>query len=371
MIYYCSNNGIGVNTNFKSPGDFIETLSILSSGDIIYLLPGEYFFNKTIQIKISNITIDVLQLYQTANKNIVVFNFKNIPYICDTYNNDKTFEYNNNGNGINIYGNNIILSNITIKFAAFRGLLNSGNNNHFINIETSYNCDCGHCQRGTNNIIENCVSHHNFDYRLIKNGNISYGFNSDGFADKMHSGNGNTYINCLSYNNGDDGFDFFQRETPINKPTIVKSCQSINNGERFIDMSLNDRLFNDKEFINKYDIYRYPNYGGGNGFKLGGRHNSKPNDYINYHNINIFDSFAYNNIGHGFTQNYNSGNIILHNCCSSNNLTNYNFSYKNSCKLSLIHCMSIPIYNNKINKKYIVEIRDCNNLQIYNDKRKL
>ncbi len=324
MIYYCSNNE-----------DFISTLNIIENGDTIILKSGVYAFNKCLNIRKSDITIK-------GNHN-VVFDFKDIPY----FNKTKT-----NGNGINFYSNNSTLSNISIRYAAYCGLDVWGQYNNFYNIETSYNCDCGFRLHNGGNHIENCVSHHNCDYRLYKFNTLKYGFNSDGFGDKLISCNGNNYINCVSHDNGDDGFDFFQRETSYMQ-TTMKFCQAYNNGNSTIDLSKNERLLADLEYKDRYDLKRYPNYGCGVGFKLGGIHTRtkeiNPN-YINKHNITIENSVSYNNT-EGFAQNHNSGNINLINCISTNNRkTNYYFIDKQyKCTLNMENCKSIPTDHVMIN----------------------
>ncbi len=328
MIYYVNSEDM-----------FLQLLNNIKEYDIIYLTKNEYVFNKTINISKSNIIIS------TQNNISVIFNFKNIPYVCDNYNSKKTKEYIKKGNGINVYGDNIILENIIIKFAAFRGLENFGNNNKFINIETSYNCDTGHSQKGCNNIIKNCVSHHNFDYRLIKNYVLSFGFNSDGFSDKFHNGHGNTYINCLSYENGDDGYTFFQRDTSEEFPTIMKNCKAINNSLHVINLSENERfLEDDNKFKNMYNIDLYPNYGNGHGFKLGGVHKSVKNTYINKHYIKLYNCESLSNKLSGFTNNHNEATIYLENCVSKDNFGK-NYGFYGNVSLYLINCKSSPKTN--------------------------
>lgn len=357
MEYFCSNNGVNISSDINNPGNFIETLSCIFPGDIIYLLPGEYFFDKTINIKCNgnqfkHICIKGFLNNEPFNEHeYVIFNFKNLPYICNDYDRDKTQYYCDNGNGVNVYGNYIEFINITIKFSAFRGLENFGNYNIFDNITTSYNCDSGHVQSGCNNIIKNCYSHHNFDYRFIKNGEIMYGFNSDGFSDKLHTGNSNTYINCISSFNGDDGFDFFQRENTENDPSIIKNSVASNNGGEYIDMSMNERLLNDKDYYNKYDLTKYPNYGNGNGFKLGGIHKTSPKGYINYHYANLYNCISIYNYKHGINGNHTSGIIKLYNCISSlNKEVNYIFMTRDNAIVICNNCYSYPEWNVKINE---------------------
>lgn len=130
--------------------------------------------------------------------NGVTFNFIEEPY---------------KSNGIETYGSYLQLTGGRIFCAGYKGLLICTINSIYSNIEVLYSMDSGLQLRNGGNIIKNCDSHDNFDYRLIRNGVIKFGFSSDGISDKLHGNVPNTFIGCRSWNNGDDGFDFFSRWT--------------------------------------------------------------------------------------------------------------------------------------------------------------
>jgi hypothetical protein len=60
----------------------------------------------------------------------------------------------------------------------------------------------GYTGSGTNETILDCDSHHNDDTQCD-------GSNADGFGAKKGSGTGNVFDGCRSWDNADDGFDFF------------------------------------------------------------------------------------------------------------------------------------------------------------------
>lgn len=131
-------------------------------------------------------------------------------------------------------------------------------------------------------------------YNLVKNSNAYYNEdpgqnNADGFSAKLVVGVGNVFDNCVSYNNSDDGWDLYARNVPI-EPVTIQNCVSYNNGY----------LKDGKK-----------GGGGGNGFKLGG--DNSPGQHL------LINSLAFNNLGHGVTNN-SSPNIIVKNTITYNNV---------------------------------------------------
>ena len=238
-------------------------------------------------------------------------------------------------NGVVIECNNIQFKNIIIRYAGNKGLLAKTHNSVFENIDTYGNCDCGFQLKYSSGVkVIGCCSYDNFGYKLLKDGRPNYGFNSDGFCDKQYSGPGNIWVNCKSWNNSDDGFDFYERITPKESPTIIENCVAFSNGYNEKDMSKNPRIETDKIFFENcgYNIKKYPAYGCGNGFKLGGN--------FTKHNIIISGCVAFNNKRNGIGQNENLGEMIVNKCVASGNgLYNYSFRTYNG-KLILSNYVS-------------------------------
>ncbi|MCH5203356.1 MAG: right-handed parallel beta-helix repeat-containing protein [Oscillospiraceae bacterium] len=178
------------------------------------------------------------------------------------------------------------------------GLVVAGNHSTFELINAYSNEDTGiyiHAKNNSNdprslwpsyNLILNCTSYDNADA-------ITGGGNADGFAAKLTVGEGNVFDGCVAYNNSDDGWDLFAKESsgPIGAVTI-RNCIAYNNGKN-LDGSL---------------------VGDGNGFKMGG--SGIPGEH------KIYDSVAFNNDNNGIDCN-SSPNIQVYRCTSYNN-GNYN-----------------------------------------------
>lgn len=139
------------------------------------------------------------------------------------------------------------------------------------------------------NLILNADSYNNLDLS---------GINADGFAAKLGVGPGNIFRGCISHNNADDGWDLFNKiEDGPNEPVTIENSIAYANGLPF-----------SKPKILKGSI--------GNGFKLGGE--GQP---VNHKVIN---SVAFNNNMDGFTDNFNTGSLIIEDNISINN-ARYNY----------------------------------------------
>ncbi|HEX3775551.1 MAG TPA: hypothetical protein VHV51_13860 [Polyangiaceae bacterium] len=124
--------------------------------------------------------------------------------------------------------------------------------------------------RGAYNTVLNCDSFENFDQ-------ATGGENADGFAAKLRIGPGNAFKGCRSYNNSDDGWDFFAADDVV----TIDSSWAFSNGK-----GVNG---------NNPD-------GDGNGFKLGGKPTSTGEGGAVHL---VTNSFGFENLACGFTQNSN------------------------------------------------------------------
>lgn len=121
------------------------------------------------------------------------------------------------------------------------------------------------------NLVENCEAFDNVDGSRI---------NADGFASKSGSGDDNRFLNCVSHDNADDGWDTYNTlaDGP-NGRTIIENCVAYNNGN--------------------------------NGFKLGGEGREVPHILRN--------SVAFHNNLDGITDNFNPGELTIENNTSFDN----------------------------------------------------
>ncbi len=197
------------------------------------------------------------------------------------------------GKGITISGSGSTIENVVIKNAADNGIYVTGSNNTFKNVETCNNADTGIqvSDGGANNKFYDCYSHHNVD---------SAGENADGFAVKLHSGEGNYFENCTASYNVDDGWDLYAAHGAV----------------EFVNCTAN------------YNGYCEGIYGDGNGFKLGGVDNKT--DGVAAHldplEHKLTNCTAIGNYKTGFDRNNQSGVVTMIGCyAESNQKYNYNW----------------------------------------------
>ena len=201
------------------------------------------------------------------------------------------------GRGITITGKNNTIKDLEIYKAKDNGIyVDGGSYNRFENLNIHNNEDTGLqiSNGGSNNYMYNCYSHHNYD---------SNGENPDGFAVKLHSGEGNVFEKCKAEYNVDDGWDFYAAHGAV---TLV-DCESNYNGE-----------------VNGIK-------GDGNGFKLGGVDNKESGKAAHLDPLNhvLINCSAKGNKKNGFDRNNQSGVVTMKNCVAdSNEGKNYNWPLK-------------------------------------------
>ncbi len=197
------------------------------------------------------------------------------------------------GRGITISGSGSTLSDFTVKNAADNGIFIDGSGNTLRNVTCCYNKDAGFqvSNGGANNKFYSCYSHHNADAK---------GENADGFAVKLHSGEGNYFEDCVAEYNSDDGWDLYAAHGVV----TFKNCKANYNG------------------------YCDGIYGDGNGFKLGGVDNKTPGVAAHIDPLNhvLEGCSAVGNYASGFDRNNQSGVVTMKKCSAeSNKKYNYNW----------------------------------------------
>ncbi|MEU6557188.1 chondroitinase-B domain-containing protein [Streptomyces sp. NPDC046915] len=143
------------------------------------------------------------------------------------------------------------------------------------NVRTINGGDSGFTLTGdgtVNNTVKNLDSYGNYDA-------ATHGQNADGVAIKFGSGTGNLVTGARLYNNSDDGIDLWSFSSPV----TIEHTWSFGNG------------------VNRWGDSAFE--GNGNGYKLGG------NGVTVAHVVN--NSAAWGNAGNGFTENSNTGAIVI------------------------------------------------------------
>ena len=151
---------------------------------------------------------------------------------------------------------------------------------------TASSTDATNDAKAANNLVLNCDSYENIDQP-------TNGENADGFAAKLRIGPGNVFRGCRSWNNADDGWDFFASDDVV----TIDNCWA---------------------FLNGKVVSGSNSAGDGNGFKLGGA----PNGAGQGGAVHIVkNSYAFDNRACGFVRNNNPEVPMLTSCGASGNGT--------------------------------------------------
>jgi hypothetical protein len=263
--------------------------------------------------------------------------------------------------GIMVESDNVYMKGLTIRYTGKNGLFNIGSYCIFENLDVYGNGDTGiQMKNGHSNLILNCDSHDNFDYKLKGIEAADFGGNADGFADKQYYGGGNTYRGCRAWNNSDDGWDFYAHSTAYYGGTVIEDCICYGNGPEEYDMRKHARYETDKEWFDQFkgdgiditdndgqpghvSLRHYTNYGNGNGFKLGGKRT--------VHNVTVKNCISVKNRVKGFDQNNNLGSMCMYNNTGYQNGENFGFHNKeNGGKLAIRNSISINGQRNDVLK---------------------
>ncbi|MES2431763.1 MAG: right-handed parallel beta-helix repeat-containing protein [Bacteroidota bacterium] len=331
--YYASPSGGGTGTK-ADPCSFSSGLSKLTTaGDTLYMRDGVYNLSAKVSINKSG----------TASARICIMAYPGEHPILDF--STEPYSSSNPGISLSTTSSYMHIKGLVVRYAGDNGIINNGSNTIIENCEFYGNCDTGLQHKfGGNNLIINCDSHDNFDYESVEGAALNYGGNADGFADKQYSNvNPNTYIGCRAWGNSDDGWDFFQKIGS----SVMKNCICYRNGPVTYNMVNHPRYLTDKAWFDQFaNLAAYPNYGNGNGFKLGG-------DFTT-HNVTAIRCLAVGNRVRGFDQNNNYGTMTITNCSSYQNGYNYGFGNNGGGTLIIRNCVSLSSTNNNaFNAKFV------------------
>lgn len=323
MTYFVKPHGVGNGTTIEQAGEFTEIVKNLLSGDILYVLSGIYQYNEQITLDLKGEPNKEILIVADDLSHLPIFDFRYQKYGSRD---------SNDGNGFRLFGEYLHIKGLVIRYSGYKGIRSELSNSTLEDIEVYGCCDSGiHMCSGGNNTLINCISHDNFGYKRMDGNVVKFGYDSDGISDKLHYGLPNRLINCVSYGNTDDGFDFFGRCTE--KFTYLEGCESYNNGATMFNMVDYPRYEVDKEWFDRFktpkeytsisghtivSLDNYPAFGNGNGFKLGGKKR--------YHCVELHNCKAHDNKMKGFDQNHNSGIMKLYDCYATlNGVFDYGF----------------------------------------------
>lgn len=361
--YYASPKGKPTNlgNTSRKPIDIVTAFKQLAPGDTLWCMGGEYYLEKTLTIETSG----------TEEKPVCIWAYGKTKPILD-YRNQT---YGERGIILTNTCRYVHIKGLTIRYTGKNGLLNFGSYCTFEGIDSYGNCDSGIQMKGIggHNLILNCDSHDNFDYKLGGTSAADFGGNADGFADKQYSGPGNVYRGCRSWNNSDDGWDFFRRETADGVPTVIDNCWCFSNGAPEYDMSNSPRYQKDKDWFDQFidslmvidddgetqtlSLTHYMNFGNGNGYKLGGAKT--------YHDVRLSRCIAADNVVKGYDQNNNYGNMEIVNCTAHANGMDYGFTNGNGGRLTIKNSFGMKgKMANSLKCKKIIQSHNSWNLNV-------
>jgi hypothetical protein len=182
--------------------------------------------------------------------------------------------------------------------------------------------------------VINCDSYMNYD-------SDNRGSDADGFAAKLHCGQGIVFIGCRAWKNSDDGWDLFETDAAV----VIRDCWTWHSGDGAL----------------------YPGtgsfQGNGNGFKLGG--NGTGGSSKGTHQL--INSVSFNNKykgnAQGITNNSHTDGLIVSNCLSfSNGTSAYNYFMEGGGQpMILKNCVSFPRAGSATNVSLDSEAGNQNN----------
>jgi hypothetical protein len=303
-----SNDG-SIDHPFKTIGTAVNSVG---AGGTIFLRGGQHDYISTITIS-KNGTDGNLITLQAYQDEVPILDFSG----------EAT-----GSKGIALSGSYWHFKGFVIQNAGHNGLRVTGSYNVIEQLVTRRNRDTGLHLDGSasHNLVVDCDSYLNYDA-------VGWGEDADGFAAKSATiGAGNIFRRCRSWNNADDGYDFYNCGT---NGVRLEDCWAFRNG------------------INLWGIPTF--LGDGNGYKLG------PGNSAHV----LVRCMAYDNPHHGFLVNHNTGGLTVYNCTGvKNNVGNgRNFYFDEH---SSIHKLRNNLSHMGLVKMFD-EIDDANNSWNYYD----
>jgi len=282
--------------NDANPGSLVapfatlnKAQSVATPGQIIYLRGGTYLLSSMIRITNSGTAGNPIQLLAYPGET-PYFNFSSQPYGA----NHRGILFPTNANYWSVKG-------LEIGYAGDNGIKVEGSHHRFEQCVFHHNGDTGlqigfgHDDVNPGGLLAafvevvNCDSYLNFDPD-------SNGGDADGFAAKMHCGQGIVFTGCRAWENSDDGWDLFETDYSI----VISNCWTWKSGVA---------------------------QGNGNGFKLGGNGTGGDSRGTHY----AYNSVAFGHKVNGFTQNSHKDGNVLINCLSfANGNSGYNYFMEGS-----------------------------------------
>ncbi|HLX69280.1 MAG TPA: right-handed parallel beta-helix repeat-containing protein [Verrucomicrobiae bacterium] len=268
--YYVATNGSDSNAGTSNApfATLSKAVGLANPGNLIYVRDGTYHFTSQVTISRNGTPAQPI-LARAFPGEHPVFDFTGEP---------------SGSAGINVKGNCWQIYGLEVEHAGHNGILINGSSNVLEHCVVHESGDSGiHLTTSTAlvsyNLVLNCDSYRNYDPPI--------GGNADGITAKFTVGPGNVFYGCRTWNNSDDGWDFWEATNAI----LVENCITFSNGFDVFDANpATNTQFN----------------GNGNGFKMGGNYFPGPHHYVN--------CVSFGNKVNGFDQNDNTAGLTVDNC---------------------------------------------------------
>ena len=267
-----------------------KAISVVQAGQTIMMRGGTYLPNSTIRFTNSGTANARIQLLAYPGETPYL-NFTNQPY-ADA----------NRGLLFTTSANYWTVKGLEIGYAGDNGIKVEGSHHRFELLVLHHNGDTGlQIGFGHDDVnpggqlaafieVVNCDSYANYDPN-------SNGGDADGFAAKMHCGQGIVFMGCRAWENSDDGWDLFETDYSV----VISNCWT----------------WRSAPF----------GQGNGNGFKLGGNGSGGDSKGTHY----AYNCVAFGHKVNGFTQNSHKDGLVVVNCLSfTNGASGYNYFMEGS-----------------------------------------
>jgi pectate disaccharide-lyase len=266
-----------------------KAISVVQAGEVIYLRGGTYLPTATIHITNSGTAGSRISLLAYPGETPYL-NFSGQP--LGTAN--RGILFTTTAGYWNVKG-------LEIGYAGDNGVKVEGSHLRFEqcvfhhNNDTGLQIGFGHTDENPGGLLAafievvNCDSYQNFD----PPGN---GGNADGFAAKMHCGQGIVFTGCRAWENGDDAWDLFETDYSV----VISNCWC-------------------------WKSAMLGGQGNGNGFKLGGNGSGGDSKGTHY----AYNCIAFGCKVNGFTQNsHKDGELVQHCLAFANGTSGYNYYFE-------------------------------------------
>lgn len=330
---YAAPDGKASNTGrAESPLDIHTAVELAEPGRTILMKGGVYRLDRPVELKRSGTDSLPIRLWACPGER-PVFDCLDQPY-------------NTSRDGMIVSGDYWHVLGLEIRNAYHTGFfIGEGSHNLFERCTAHHNGGTGFRmgfshnepynedgEKAAYNTFLNCDAYNNFDWYARRDGKLTAGTNTDGFACQCNTGKGNRFVGCRAWSNSDDGWDLFECGYGI----VLENCWVWNTGILEDHRAMYAEKTGEELTEDKWD-------GNGNGFKMGGGCGyigGRECTQISRGTHVLRGCIAFRNASAGFDQNDHVFGSRIEHCIGFDNGTNFNYYKANRDSTSFV------FYNN-------------------------